>query len=295
MQRLDLDLLYTFVAIVEHGGFNHAAKRVHRSQSAVSLQMQRLESIAGTVLFKRVGRHMQITDAGDVLLNRARKLLALNEETLQALRGTVVEGTVRLGATTDVAEDFLPDLLKEFCAAHARVKLEVVVDRSHELVRAFRAGSLDLAIALGETPKGQVLGRQKVEWIAACDFKLDPLQPVPLVLLDAPCIFRELAIGALDAHRVPWRIVYGTSSLSGLRAAVKAGLGITPRTVSFPASGLRYIPRRRQLPALGRLALSLYSGKDVVSSATTKLAELVEERLGAALGMSRRSRDGRIH
>jgi DNA-binding transcriptional LysR family regulator len=289
MQRLDLDLLNTFVAIADHGGFAHAGKRVHRSQSAVSLQMQRLESMAGTALFKRAGRQMQITDAGDVLLNRARKLLALNDETLQALRGTVVEGTVRLGATTDVAEDFLPGILKEFCAAHARVKLEVVVERSHELVRGFRAGNLDLAIALGETPKGQVLGKQKVMWIAARDFKLDPAQPVPLVLLDAPCIFRELAIGALDAHRIPWRIVYGTSSLSGLRTAVKAGLGVTPRTVSLPASGLQHISRCRQLPALGTLALSLYGGKNADSLAAAKLAKLVEERLGAALGMPQRS------
>jgi DNA-binding transcriptional LysR family regulator len=289
MQRLDLDLLNTFVAIADHGGFAHAAKRVHRSQSAVSLQMQRLESMAGTALFKRAGRQMQITDAGDVLLNRARKLLALNDETLQALRGTVVEGTVRLGATTDVAEDFLPGILKEFCAAHTRVKLEVVVERSHELVRGFRAGSLDLAIALGETPKGQVLGQQKVMWIAARDFKLDPVQPVPLVLLDAPCIFRELAINALDAHRIPWRIVYGTSSLSGLRAAVKAGLGVTPRTVSLPANGLQHISRRRRLPALGTLALSLYGGKSAGSLAASKLAELVEERLGAALGTLHRS------
>jgi DNA-binding transcriptional LysR family regulator len=285
MQRLNLDLLHTFVAIADHGGFAHAAKRVHRSQSAVSLQMQRLESVAGAALFKRAGRHMQITDAGDVLLNRARKLLALHDETLQALRGTVVEGTVRLGATTDVAEDFLPGILKEFCAAHAQVKFEVAVERSHELVRAFRAGSLDLAIALGETPKGQVLGQQKVMWIAARDFKLDPAQPVPLVLLDAPCLFRELAIEALDAHRVPWRIVYGTSSLSGLRAAVKAGLGITPRTVSLPVAGLKYIARRRQLPALGRIALSLYGAKNADSLAASKLAGLIEERLAAALGM----------
>jgi DNA-binding transcriptional LysR family regulator len=289
MQRLDLDLLHTFVAIADHGGFAHAAKRVHRSQSAVSLQMQRLESMAGAALFKRAGRQMQLTDAGDLLLNRARKLLALNDETLQALRGTVVEGTVRLGATTDVAEDFLPGILKEFCAAHAGVKLEVVVERSHELVRAFRTGNLDLAIALGESPKGQVLGKQKVMWIAAPDFKLDPAQPVPLVLLDAPCIFRELAINALDAHRIPWRIVYGTSSLSGLRAAVRAGLGVTPRTFSLPASGLRHIPRVRRLPALGTLALSLYGGKNAGSPAASKLAELVEERLGAALGVLRRS------
>jgi DNA-binding transcriptional LysR family regulator len=294
MQRLDLDLLHTFVAIADNGGFAHAAKRVHRSQSAVSLQMQRLESIAGATLFRRAGRHMQITDAGDVLLTRARKLLALNDETLHALRGTVVEGTVRLGAPADVAEDFLPGLLKEFCAAHVRVKFEVVVDRSHELVRAFRAGSLDLAIALGETSEGRVLGKQKVLWIAASDFKLDPAQPVPLVLLDAPCIFRELAINALDVHRIPWRIVYSTSSLSGLRAAVKAGLGITPRTVSLPARGLRYIRRHRRLPTLGGLALSLYGMKGGNPLALAKLAGLVEERLGAALRMSRGSEGGRV-
>jgi DNA-binding transcriptional LysR family regulator len=285
MQRLDLDLLHTFVAIADYGGFAHAAKRVHRSQSAVSLQMQRLESIAGATLFKRVGRHMQITEAGDVLLNRARRLLALNDETLQALRGTVVEGTLRLGATTDVAEDFLPGILKEFCAAHAQVKLEVVAERSHELVRAFRAGSLDLAIALGETPEGQVLGQQKVMWIAARDFKLDPAQPVPLVLLDAPCLFRELAIEALDAHATPWRIVYATSSLSGLRTAVKAGLGVTPRTISLPEAGLKHIARHRQLPALGRVTLSLYGAKNTESLAASKLAELIEERLAATLGM----------
>jgi DNA-binding transcriptional LysR family regulator len=130
-----------------------------------------------------------------------------------------------------------------------------------------------------------VLGQQKVMWIAARDFKLDPAQPVPLVLLDAPCLFRELAIEALDAHRIPWRIVYGTSSLSGLRAAVKAGLGITPRTVSLPVAGLKYIARRRQLPALGRIALSLYGAKNADSLAASKLAGLIEERLAAALGM----------
>jgi DNA-binding transcriptional LysR family regulator len=294
MPRLDLDLLHSFVAIADHGGFAHAAKRVHRSQSAISLQMQRLESMTGAVLFKRAGRRMQITDAGDVLLNRARKLLALNDETLHALRGTVVEGAVRLGAPTDVAEDFLPRILKEFSTAYAGVRLEVSVDRSHELVRAFRAGSLDLAIALGETPEGHVLGKQKVLWIAARDFKLDPAQPVPLVLLDAPCIFRELAINALDAHGIPWRIVYSTSSLSGLRAAVKAGFGITPRTVSLPERGLRFIPRHRRLPALGGLALSLYGTKNEDSLAIAKLAELIEERLGAALGMSRRTHGGRV-
>ncbi|HZS65165.1 MAG TPA: LysR substrate-binding domain-containing protein [Xanthobacteraceae bacterium] len=293
MQRLDLDLLATFVAIADCGGFAHAAKRVHRSQSAISLQMQRLESMAGAALFKRAGRRMQITDAGDVLLNRARKLLALNDETLHALRGTAVDGSVRLGAPTDVAEDLLPDILREFRAAHAAVGLEVVVDRSNDLVRAFRAGSLDLAIALGETTDAHVLGMQKVVWIAARDFKLDPGQPVPLILLDAPCMFRELAINALDERRVPWRIVYSTSSLSGLRAAVKAGFGITPRTISLPERGLRFIPSHRRLPALGGIALSLYGMKNPRSLAVAKLAELVEERLGAALGMSPRPRGRR--
>jgi len=293
MQRLDLDLLATFVAIADCGGFAHAAKRVRRSQSAISLQMQRLESMAGAALFKRAGRRMQITDAGDVLLNRARKLLALNDETLHALRGTAVDGSVRLGAPTDVAEDLLPDILREFRAAHAAVGLEVVVDRSNDLVRAFRAGSLDLAIALGETTDAHVLGMQKVVWIAARDFKLDPGQPVPLILLDAPCMFRELAINALDERRVPWRIVYSTSSLSGLRAAVKAGFGITPRTISLPERGLRFIPSHRRLPALGGIALSLYGMKNPRSLAVAKLAELVEERLGAALGMSPRPRGRR--
>jgi DNA-binding transcriptional LysR family regulator len=284
MRHLDLALLQTFVAIADNGSFTRAAKRVHRTQSAVSLQMQRLEATAGAPLFKKTGRQMETTDAGDLLLNHARKLLALNDEALLALRGMAIEGTVRLGAPSDVAEDFLPGILKQFCAAHTRVKLEVVVERSHELVKAFRAGKLDLAITLGEMPEGELLGKQKVMWIAAREFKLDPRQPVPLVLLEAPCIFRDLAIQALDARRVPWRIAYSTSSLSGLRAAVKAGLGVTPRTSTVRDDGLHHVPHSRRLPALGRLSLSLCGAKTPASPAIAKLANLVRDRLGSALG-----------
>ena len=206
MRHLDLALLQTFVAIADHGSFTQAAKQVHRTQSAVSLQMQRLEATAGAPLFKKNGRQMETTDTGDLLLNHARTLLALNDEALHALRGIAIEGTVRLGAPTDVAEDYLPDILKAFAAAHARVKLEVVVERSHELVKSYRAGKLDLALALGEAPGGEILGRQKVVWIAARDFNLDPRQPIPLVLLEAPCIFRNLALEAFERHGIPWRI-----------------------------------------------------------------------------------------
>jgi DNA-binding transcriptional LysR family regulator len=286
MRHLDLALLQTFVAIADNGSFTQAAKQVHRTQSAVSLQMQRLEAAAGAPLFRRNGRQMETTDAGDLLLNHARTLLALNDEALHALRGVAIEGTVRLGATTDVAEDYLPEILKAFAAAHARVKLEVVVERSQELVKAYRAGKLDLALALGETPGGEILGRQKVLWIAARDFKLDPRQPVPLVLLEAPCIFRNLALAALDRHGIPWRIAYSTSSLSGLRAAVKAGLGITPRTASAREGDLHYVPQSRRLPTLGRLNLSLYGSRTPVSPAAAKLAELVRDRLSSALRLT---------
>jgi len=283
MRHLDLALLQTFVAIADHGSFTQAAKQVHRTQSAVSLQMQRLEAAAGAPLFRKNGRQMETTDAGDLLLNHARTLLALNDEALHALRGIAIEGTVRLGAPTDVAEDYLPDILKAFAAAHARVRLEVVVERSHELVKSYRAGKLDLALALGEAPGGEILGRQKVVWIAARDFNLDPRQPIPLVLLEAPCIFRNLALEAFERHGIPWRIAYSTSSLSGLRAAVKAGLGITPRTATTRESDLHYVQQSRRLPALGRLSLSLYGAKAPGSPAVTKLAELVRERLSNVL------------
>jgi DNA-binding transcriptional LysR family regulator len=283
MRHLDLALLQTFVAIADHGSFTQAAKQVHRTQSAVSLQMQRLEAAAGAPLFKKNGRQMETTDTGDLLLNHARTLLALNDEALHALRGIAIEGTVRLGAPTDVAEDYLPDILKAFAAAYARVKLEVVVERSHELVKSYRAGKLDLALALGEAPGGEILGRQKVVWISARDFNLDPRQPIPLVLLEAPCIFRNLALEAFERHGIPWRIAYSTSSLSGLRAAVKAGLGITPRTATTRESDLHYVQQSRRLPALGRLSLSLYGAKAPGSPAVTKLAELVRERLSNVL------------
>ena len=225
---------------------------------------------------------METTDAGDLLLNHARMLLALNDETLHALRGIAIEGTVRLGAPTDVAEDYLPEILKSFTAAHARVKLEVVVERSHELVKSYRAGKLDLALALGEMPGGEILGRQKVMWIAARDFKLDPRQPVPLVLLEAPCIFRNLALEALNGT------VFRGASPTARRAVgtARSGQSWAWHYAAYRVSagrGPALRPAKPEMPALGRLNLSLYGSRAPASPAVAKLANLVRDRLSSAL------------
>ena len=226
---------------------------------------------------------METTDTGDLLLNHARMLLALNDEALHALRGIAIEGTVRLGATTDVAEDYLPDILKSFAAAHARVKLEVVVERSHELVKSYRAGKLDLALALGEMPGGEILGRQKVMWIAARDFKLDPRQPSRWSCWKHRVSSATWRSKRLNGTVFRWRIAVQHLELVGLArsgeswpwhyAAYRnnAGRGPALRPAKPEIAGAR--PPQS-------VALRL---KAPASPAVAKLANLVRDRLSSAL------------
>ncbi len=286
------DLLHTFVAIAETGGFARAGERVHRSQSAVSLQMKRLEAQAGTNLFQRDGRRMTLTEEGHCLLRYAERILALHDEARTSLNAAGVGGNVRFGTIQDLADGVLPQVLGRFARALPDTRLEVRVDNTAALVEALDAGALDLAIAVGDGGHdGKLLRREPSVWIGSATMDGLHKEPLPLILCNAPCGFREMAIWALDQARIRSRVVLTSPSFAGVKAAVRAGLGITVRGVSALDDGLIVLGDGDGLPDLPDFVIMLHRARGADAPAVDKLADLLIETVADAASISSRSRN----
>lgn len=262
--NFDLDALRSFSAGMELGSFARAADRLGRSTSAVSAQLKKLEDQAGIALLRKSGRGMVLTEAGEVLLGYARRMLELNDEAANAVRSTGLEGSVRLGLQEDFGEHLLPDMLGRFARSHPGVHIEAKVARNAALVSDMIGGRLDLALAwqgAQETPHMQQIGRYQLEWIGPAQASPGAWDggPLPLVLFDAPCTMRTIATEALDRAGIQWRIAFTSHSLGAVWAAVAAGLGVTVRTRFGMRAGLRTLPAREWgLPPLPQIALLLH-------------------------------------
>ena len=287
MQTLDLELLRTLSLVQETGTLARASRRVGRTLSAVSLQLKRLESQCGRPLFRKAGRRLELNAEGERVLAAGRRMLALNDQLLESLRAEEAAPLLRLGMPQDVAERLLPDALARFSRAHPRVQLEVRVENNLALRQLLVDGGLDLAVTFdregGPLPSEVQL---PVRWLAHPDFRWDPATPLPLVLFEAPCTFRRMALEALDRAGLPWRISFSSPSLSGLWAAVSAGLGVTVRTELATPS--RVVPLRvARLPALPALGFGVELAGDPSSRTADELrAVLVEVLERAAAGVS---------
>lgn len=280
--NFDLDVLRSFVAGVELGSFAQAADKLGRSTSAVSAQLKKLEEQAGAPVLRKSGRGLVLTPTGEALLAYARRLLELNDEAAAAVRGIDLAGSVRIGMQEDFGENLLTSVLGTFARAHPKVRIEARVTRSTELLSAIRSGELDLALAWdgGErTPHCETLGQLPMRWIGPAPDKMPALLPgelVPLVMFEAPCLMRSAAVAALDRGRIPWRIAFTSSSLSGIWAAVNAGLGVTVRTRTGLPESLRTLDG---MPALPQAGIVLHSGEATAMPAVQRLAEIVRTTL----------------
>jgi DNA-binding transcriptional LysR family regulator len=283
--ELDLDALRTLVIAMDIGGFARASEQLHRSQSAVSLQMRRLEAQVGQPLFRKDGRRLALTDAGDILLSYARRILELNDEAVAAVRGVSVEGTVRFGVVQDFAETWLTPVLASFARAHPSVHIEVQVDRSTRLVDQVTRGQLDLALAFsGESDLNAIkIALLPMVWIGQASFNLSMLDEVPLILFENPCLCRQASIDALNRAKMGWRIVFTSPSLPGLWAAVEAGLGVTVRTPIGIPNQLKALNSSHGLPALPTVNLFLHSTSTSPSPAVSKLQTILLDALQANL------------
>jgi DNA-binding transcriptional LysR family regulator len=287
----DPEVLRSFVQGVELGSFAKAAERLNRSTSAVSAQLKRLEEQAGQPLLRKVGRGTALTETGEVMLGYARRLLDLNDEAAAAVRGVELKGRVRLGLQEDFGESLLPAVLGRFARAHPKLRIEVRIARNAELLDGINKGRLDLALAWEadeRSPHVERVARLPMRWIGPADAgypKRRPRgEPLPLVVLDAPCLVRRAAIDALDRAGIAWRIAFTSASLAGTWAAVTAGLGLSVRTpLGLPAGVRALTPKEAGLPALPMLGLALHRAEAVPASSVARLADILTSKLSASL------------
>lgn len=300
--NLDIAALRTLVIGMDLGSFAKAADRVGRSTSAVSAQIKKLEEQAGAPLFRKSGRGLALTDAGEVMLDYARRLVGLNDEAAVATRGLDMEGWIRLGLQEDFGEALLPTLLGRFARAHPKVRIEARVARNTELQERYDAGQLDLALLWNSAPEDdgaptraragtagprERLARPRMCWIgsAAMPWRPDSGEPLPLIAFDRPCLFTQAATAALDRARIPWRLVFTSPSLNGLWAATAAGLGVNVRTpYGLPASVRPLDARAAGLPSLPSIPLLLLKRAGEAEPLTDRLAAMMREHIGLSSG-----------
>lgn len=282
---LDLDLLRAFVTVAETRSFTRAARQLGRVQSAVSMQIKRLEDVVGQRLFTRNHRNVALSSEGEVLLAYARRMLLLNEEALSDLGRSAVEGTVRLGSA-DTAAIFLPGVLARFARTYPRTQLEVRCDRSWHLLDALEAGDLDLALVTQDCGRsgGRVVRREPLVWACAQGHRVHREDPLPVALFAQGCFYRKLAMERLDAAGRDWRVAYSSTSVTGVQAAALTGLAVAVLARSTLVRGLRPLGPDEGLPALPDYEITLYRAPGPPSAAVARLAEDIAENMALAPG-----------
>jgi DNA-binding transcriptional LysR family regulator len=276
---LDLDLVRCFVAVAQANSFTQAARTVHRSQSAVSTRVLRLEETLGTRLFDRNSRSVLLTSDGERFLGYALRMLQLNDAAVGELMNGQLSGTLSLGIVEYLAPHRLPVLLAKAKRQMPRLELSVRLGLSDELLSRFDEGQLDVVLVKHQDDRagGRSLLTEKLVWVQG-EQSAHTSEDVPLCLLPSPCAFRSAAIDALTQLRRPWHEAITASSILGVQACVIAGLGVTALGESSVVKGMSRIPPGEQWPALPDLQISVY-GQQNEATARSIVDLIVSETL----------------
>jgi DNA-binding transcriptional LysR family regulator len=288
LTTFDPELLRSFVAIAETGGFTAAAGRVHRTQSAVSMQIKRLEEGLGRALFAREGRTVALTRDGELLLAHARRILHAHQEALAAFDREALAGEVTVGAPDDYASTFLPRILARFAATHARVHVNVVCQASVELMRRLADRAVDLAlVSQGSGERGgTVVLREPIVWVTSSRHRVHEQEPLPLALFEPGCAFRRAATESLAASGRAARVAYTSLSIAGVHAALEAGLAVGVLLRSSVRPGLRILDERDGFPPLPESGIVLLRASREPSPLVDRLEEAILEFFREARGLS---------
>src|SRR5215510_14638563 len=223
---IDVDQLRTFIAIVETGSFTKAAEVVHKTQSAVSMQMKRLEERLSRPIFARDGRASKLTEDGERLLGYARRIVKLNVEALAAFSDAELTGRVRLGVPDDYADRYLPEIMARFSRAYPGVELTVTCEPTVELVHRIDTNDLDLAIVTdcGGAKASESFRRERLLWVTSSRHPTHVEEPLPLALGRPTCGWRRAAIECLESIGRPYRVLYTSANAGAVAAAVLSDL-----------------------------------------------------------------------
>ncbi|MEI4486901.1 LysR family transcriptional regulator [Frigidibacter sp. MR17.14] len=275
-RNLDLAALRSLVTVADLRGVTRAAGLLNLTQSAVSMQIKRLEEGLGVELFTRVQRRLSLTPEGEQLVGYARRMLALNDEALGRLTTDAFEGEIRLGVPHDIVYPLIPAVLKRLAQEYPRVRVSLVSSFTLRMKEQFQRGELDLMLTTEEHPAegAEVLATREMVWIGAVDGTAWQTRPLRLAFEEA-CMFRPRAMAALDAAGIPWEIAFSGQSENVMEATTAADLAVTVRMRGTMPAGCAPIDSGNALPALGETQICLYDAGVVPGRAAERLKELI--------------------
>ncbi len=258
-RNLDLSALRSFVTVADVGGVTRAAGFLNLTQSAVSMQIKRLEESLGLSLFLRAARKLALSPEGEQLLSYGRRMLALNDEALSLLSSTACEGEIRLGVPHDVVYPAIPGILRRMAQAYPRVRINLVSSFTLLMKQDFVRGGFDVMLTTEEAPDpgAEVLSSRGLVWVGAPDGNAWQRRPLRLGFKDT-CIFRGRAQAALEEAGIPWEMATGGESEQAVEATVAADLAVSVRMLGSIPEGMAPIAGDNQLPPVGEMKLGLY-------------------------------------
>jgi DNA-binding transcriptional LysR family regulator len=273
--ELPIGLLRTFSAVSETNSFTRAGEILHVTQSAVSMQMKRLEEVIGRSLFRKKGRSFTLTAEGELLQEHAQRILAAHNEAVAAFSQPELVGSVRFGCAEDYAARFLPRILSEFRNAFPRIRVDIRIGPGHRLHRALERNELDLCLLEGIASGGRLVRREPVVWVTSRNSTAHRMDPLPLAVYDEGCNYRHWAIDALQKNGRAYWIAFVSPSISSILAAVKAGLAVAPIGRSSLDDALRLLGPEDGFALLPVSEVSLHQAQTADSGAVSCFADYV--------------------
>jgi len=284
--NVNIDLLRTFVTVVEVRNFTRAAEMLFRTQSTISLQIKRLESLAQAELLHRDSRTVELTGAGQVVYDYARKILTLHDE-MRALVGKDArpKQVIRIGIPDDYAHTLLAEVLETFHGLSRKVELAITSDISQVLRVMIREGELDLAVITSEDESDTALElrSEKLRWVCGRDRTIALRDPLPLALFNDGCVFRERALRALNATKRRWEIAHSSNSFNAVKAAIHSGGAISVLAEASISPDLLVLDPETELPDLGTVTLRLMKGVTRKNALCDLFAQTIQSVLGSAI------------
>lgn len=279
--NLDVDLMKTFLAIADTGSFTRAAEEVHKTQSAVSMQMKRLEELLGRPLFARDGRASRFTPDGERLIEYARRMVAINDEAVSAFTRPELTGTVRFGTPDDYADRFLPEILARFSRTHPLVTVDVDCQSSAMLSDRVKRNEMDLAlVTFGcDIRTDEPVRREPLVWVTSTRHSVHLLDTLPVAVSHAGCGWRGMVLRALEAKNRKYRIAYSSPNSNAVNAAVQSGLAVGAVPDLCVRPGMRILTEKDGFPPLGSFDIGLMRKPGRANSAIDALARHVTESM----------------
>lgn len=277
-RNLDLTALRAFVTVVDAGGVTKASGFLNLTQSAVSMQIKRLEEALDVALFDRATRKLHLTGAGEQMLGYARRMLELNDEVLGRLTAKEYEGEILLGAPHDVVYPAIPEVLQRFNTAYPRMRVTLLSMGTVNLKAAMDRGEADVILTTEEDVDrgGETLLERPMVWVGAKEGQMWKQRPLRLALEDA-CIFRGPALAALDAAGIPWEVGVEADSIRTVEATVSADLAVHAVIEGTESPYTAMIPHNGALPTLPRIRINMYRSELARSKPVDALVDLIRQ------------------